>query len=249
MTPAQQSPLTSIRARLRRTPAAPTTVVSPPLPAPLPESDFRRAERLTGPRPRRPWSPTSRDPWEQASDAQEQQPVALSAGESTDGSPTEHRPTEGAPSSGTPVVHGVLAPHVTRRLQGTVEVRPVRPGAPHPTPRHAPGRGDLLVVERAALFDGVWAGTETARGTGLLHELLARIEDARSRGVTTVLVESAHHPNVGTNLVRDAVHVVVARDGHLVGDHQGLAARHRDVVAAVVRAAHPETPEDVREPG
>jgi hypothetical protein len=269
VTPAQQSPLTSIRARLRRKPAAPTTIVSPPLPAPLPESDFRRAERLTGPRSRHPWSAASGDPWAQAPDAQapdaqvpkaqvpealateaqEQQPVAPEPdAPAADTSPAGSA-TAAAPGSRTPAIHGVLAPRVTRSLHGSLEVRPVAPGAPPPPHRPAAGRGDLLVVERAALFEGVWAGTETARGTGLLHELLARIEDARAHGATTVLVESPHHPNVGTNLVRDAVQVIVAADGHLTGDHRGLSTSHRAALDAVVRAAHPQTPEDVREPG
>jgi hypothetical protein len=227
VTQAQEPRFTALRARLRKR-APVTTITSPPLPAPLPESDYRRAERLVGPAPHHPWASTAQNPWAQA-----QAPDEAAAAEP--GSTTS------------PAVHGTLAASRRTAVAGRVDVLHLRPGS---VATRRPAAQDLVVIDRAALFEGVWAGTETARGTALLHELMARIEDARARGATAVLIESPHAPNVGTNLVRDAVDHIVSPDAPVAGPGASqLSPSHRSIVEAILDPAHSETTKDAGEPG
>lgn len=63
------------------------------------------------------------------------------------------------------------------------------------------GPGDLVVVDRAALAEGPWAGVETASGTRLAMGLLLLLDELRAKGCQVVMVDHARPSNVNTNLL------------------------------------------------
>lgn len=107
---------------------------------------------------------------------------------------------------GGPVVV-VATPALRRALADRADVVALTPGGAPDEDLLAGARG--LVVERAALTVGPWAGAERAHGTRLAHLLVDWAAAARAAGRPVVYVASAAPTEVNTRLVADEADVVV----------------------------------------
>lgn len=116
-------------------------------------------------------------------------------------------PPTGAPTT----VMGIVGDAVRERFatgSGLPALQDILPG----DERSAIERLDpatLLLVDRAALDQGPWAGVEAATGTRLIAALLPLLDEVRARGGQVVLLDHARPRNVNTNLLVQRSDVVL----------------------------------------
>jgi len=108
--------------------------------------------------------------------------------------------------------------------------------------------GTMVLVDRAALFEGPWSAIEAATGTRLMAGLLPLLDAVRSQGGQVVLLDHARPRNVNTNLLVERSDVVLPDTTEL---DEALGEQPRSALMSVLqkvalRQTDPAAPVEVR---